>query len=244
MDPDAPKDSPGTEKITDAGVPLWLRPGSSPKDARVTDEIAPPVEAVKKKRKSLTREYIEAIVIAILLALVIRTFVVQAFTIPSGSMVPTLQVGDYILVNKFLYGAEVPFTTLHLPAIRQPRRGDIIVFKYPWDEKRDFIKRVIGLPGEEVSVKGRTVYVNGRPLDEPYAVYNDGASHPGIEYGPTLVPTDSYFMMGDNRDNSQDSRYWGFLKREKIRGKAFIIYWSWDGDTHWLRWRRLGHYLP
>ncbi|MBI2153450.1 MAG: signal peptidase I [Candidatus Rokubacteria bacterium] len=216
---------------------------TAPKDTPVTDETAPPVEAVKKKRKSLAREYVEAIVIAILLALVIRTFVVQAFTIPSGSMVPTLQVGDYILVNKFLYGAEIPFTNLGLPAIRHPRRGDIMVFKYPWDEKRDFIKRVIGLPGEEVYIKGRTVYVNGTPQNEPYAVYNDATPHAGTEYGPSVVPPDSYFMMGDNRDNSQDSRYWGFLKRDKIRGKAFIIYWSWDGDGHWLRWRRLGCYF-
>ena len=216
---------------------------TAPKDAPVTDEIARPVPVETKRRKSLTREYIEAIVIAILLALVIRTFVVQAFTIPSGSMVPTLQVGDYILVNKFIYGAEVPFTSLHLPGIRGPQRGDIIVFKYPWDEKRDFIKRVIGLPGDEVYIKGRTVYVNGRPLDEPYAVYNDGTSHSNVEYGPSTVPPDSFFMMGDNRDNSQDSRYWGFLKRDKVRGKAFIIYWSWDGDTHWLRWRRLACYF-
>ena len=215
----------------------------APKDAPVTDEIARPVPVETKRRKSLTREYIEAIVIAILLALVIRTFVVQAFTIPSGSMVPTLQVGDYILVNKFIYGAEVPFTSLHLPGIRAPQRGDIIVFKYPWDEKRDFIKRVIGLPGDEVFIKGRTVYVNGRPLDEPYALYNDGTSHTNVEYGPSAVPHDSFFMMGDNRDNSQDSRYWGFLKRDKIRGKAFIIYWSWDGDIHWLRWRRLACYF-
>jgi signal peptidase I len=214
----------------------------APKDAPVTDEIAPPVETTRR-RKSLTREYIEAIVIAILLALVIRTFVVQAFTIPSGSMVPTLQVGDYILVNKFIFGAEIPFSNLHLPAIRGPQRGDIIVFKYPWDEKRDFIKRVIGLPGDEVYIKGRTVYVNGRPLDEPYAVYNDGTSHGSVEYGPSTVPPDSFFMMGDNRDNSQDSRYWGFLRRDKIRGKAFIIYWSWDGDAHWLRWRRLACYF-
>ena len=217
---------------------------TAPKDTPVTDEIAPPVEAVKKKRKSLAREYVEAIVIAILLALVIRTFVVQAFTIPSGSMVPTLLVGDYILVNKFVFGAEVPFTNLHLPGIREPRRGDIIVFKYPWDEKRDFIKRVVAVGGEEVYIKERTVFINGTPLEEPYAVFNDTGPQSGAEYGPARVPPDSVFVMGDNRDNSQDSRYWGFLRQEKIRGKAFIIYWSWDGERHWLRWRRLGGYLP
>jgi signal peptidase I len=182
----------------------------------------------KKKKKSLVREYAEAIVVAVLLALLIRTFVVQAFTIPSGSMSSTLLVGDYILVNKFIYH------------FRDPARGDIIVFKFPVDEKRDFIKRIVAVGGEEVFIKGRQVFVNGRPLEESYARYSDQSPHASSEYGPVTVPADSYFVMGDNRDNSQDSRYWGFLKGEKIRGKAFMIYWSWDGEKHWLRWRRLG----
>jgi signal peptidase I len=210
-----------------------------------------PAEAAREPRKkSLVREYSEAILIAVLLALVIRTLVVQAFTIPSGSMMDTLLVGDYILVNKFLYGAEIPFTPLHLPALREPRRGDIIVFKYPQDEKRDFIKRIVALPGEQVTVRGHQVYVNGRLVHEPY-VKGDGPppapaqpGYCGYAYGcdPTAVPADSYFVMGDNRDNSQDSRYWGFVKRDKIKGKAFLIYWSWDSDRHWLRWWRLGKY--
>ncbi len=183
------------------------------------------VVAEKKKKKSLLREYAEAIVIAVVLALLIRTFVVQAFTIPSGSMSPTLLVGDYILVNKFIY------------RFRDPTRGDIIVFKYPWDENRDFIKRVVGVGGDEVLIKGRQVFVNGRPLEEPYAIFASLSPH--SDYGPVAVPPGAYFVMGDNRDNSQDSRYWGFLKREKIRGKAFMIYWSWDGENGWLRWRRL-----
>jgi len=157
--------------------------------------------AVPARKKSLAREYIEAIVIAVLLAMVIRQFAVQAFTIPSGSMMDTLLIGDYILVNKFLYGSEIPFTDRHLPGLRAPERGDVIVFKYPADESRDFIKRIIAVGGDTIQVR-------------------------------------------DNRDNSQDSRYWGFVKRPKIRGKAFLIYWSWDGERHWLRWRRLGHYLP
>ncbi len=204
-----------------------------------------------RRRKSLVREYAEAIVVAILLALVIRTLVVQAFTIPSGSMMDTLLVGDYILVNKFLYGPEVPFTDLHLPGIRAPRRGDIIVFKYPQDEKRDFIKRVIGTPGDVVQVRGHRVLVNGKSLVEPYTklidtTVREDASYCPYAYAcePTKVPADSYFVMGDNRDNSQDSRYWGFVKRDKIKGKAFLIYWSWDGDRHWLRWWRLGKYIP
>jgi len=210
-----------------------------------------PVEtAAKPRRKSLVREYGEAIVVAVLLALVIRAFVVQAFTIPSGSMMDTLLVGDYILVNKFLYGPEIPFTDAHLPGLRSPSRGDIIVFKYPNDETRDFIKRIIAVGGETVQVKDNRAYVDGKALDEPYvrpgSVSATPAGHCGYLYGcdPIVVPPGAFFVMGDNRDNSQDSRYWGFVKAEKIRGKAFLIYWSWNGDRHWLRWRRLGNWLP
>jgi signal peptidase I len=207
---------------------------------------------VARRRKSVVREYGEAIVIAILLALVIRTLVVQAFTIPSGSMMDTLLVGDYILVNKFIYGPELPFTDIHMPGLRAPHRGDIIVFKYPQDEKRDFIKRVIGTPGDVVQVRGHQVFVNGQALNEPYVkpgsapLLHAGQTYCSYAYGcePTRVPPDSYFVMGDNRDNSQDSRYWGFVRREKIKGKAFLIYWSWDSDRHWLRWWRLGKYIP
>jgi len=210
-----------------------------------------PVEtAAKPRRKSLVREYGEAIVVAVLLALVIRAFVVQAFTIPSGSMMDTLLVGDYILVNKFLYGPEIPFTDAHLPGLRSPSRGDIIVFKYPNDETRDFIKRIIAVGGETVQIKDNRAYVDGKALDEPYvrpgSVSATPAGHCGYLYGcdPIVVPPGAFFVMGDNRDNSQDSRYWGFVKAEKIRGKAFLIYWSWNGDRHWLRWRRLGNWLP
>jgi signal peptidase I len=206
-----------------------------------------------RRRKSVVREYVEAIAIAILLALVIRTLIVQAFTIPSGSMMDTLLIGDYILVNKFLFGPELPVTDYRLPSLRFPHRGDIIVFKYPQDEKRDFIKRIVATPGETVQVRGQQVLINGQPLDEPYVRRNPGAlghtgspSYCGYAYAcePLVVPADSYFVMGDNRDNSQDSRYWGFVKRDKIKGKAFLIYWSWDGDRHWLRWWRLGRYIP
>jgi signal peptidase I len=226
---------------------------------RVSLAGSPPEESapagatgVKSRRKSLVREYGEAIVIAIALALVIRTLVVQAFTIPSGSMMDTLLVGDYILVNKFLYGPEVPFTEWRTPGLRAPRRGDIIVFRYPQDEKRDFIKRIIGPPGDEIQIRGHDVYVNGQRLDETYVKHT---APPPAHAGPgacayaygcerTIVPPDSYFVMGDNRDNSQDSRYWGFVRQEKIKGKAFLIYWSWDSDRHWLRWWRLGNYIP
>jgi len=224
-------------------------------ERKIEIEAAPtvPSDAVepRRRRKSIVREYAEAIAIAVLLALVIRSLVVQAFTIPSGSMMDTLLVGDYILVNKFLYGPEVPLSEWRLPGIRSPRRGDIIVFRYPQDEKRDFIKRIVATPGERVQIRGHQVLVNGVALREPYTKFADSSirgaeSYCGYAYGcdPTTVPADSYFVMGDNRDNSQDSRYWGFVKRDKIKGKAFLIYWSWDGDRHWLRWWRLANYIP
>ena len=219
--------------------------------ARKVDGVVEAPAQTARRRKSLVREYGEAIVIAILLALVIRTLVVQAFTIPSGSMMDTLFVGDYILVNKFLYGPEVPLTDWRLPGFREPHRGDIIVFKYPQDEKRDFIKRIVGTPGDVVQVRGNQVYVNGQAIVEPFVKHTSpplahGQAYCGYAYAcePTPVPAGSYFVMGDNRDNSQDSRYWGFVKRDKIKGKAFLTYWSWDSDRHWLRWWRLGKYIP
>jgi signal peptidase I len=195
--------------------------------------------------KSVIRQYAEAFIIAIVLALAIRTFVVQAFKIPSGSMLPTLQIGDHILVNKFLYGAELPFTDYHLPGLRAPQRGDIIVFKFPQDEGRDFIKRAIALPGEKVEVRGKQVYVNEKPLQEPYAAHLDRAIQespfsPRDSFGPVVVPPGQLFMMGDNRDYSMDSRFWGFLDMKKIKGNAFIIYWSWDRDRFRPRWGRIG----
>jgi len=168
-------------------------------------------------------------------------------------MMDTLLVGDYILVNKFLYGPELPLTDHRLPSFRHPARGDIIVFKYPQDEKRDFIKRIIGTPGDTVQVRGDQVFVNGTALVEPYVRRLDGAfgdraqpTYCGYAYAceATVVPPDSYFVMGDNRNNSQDSRYWGFVRKDKIKGKAFLIYWSWDSDRHWLRWWRLARYIP
>jgi signal peptidase I len=165
-------------------------------------------------------------------------------------MMDTLLIGDYILVNKFLYGAELPFTDRHLPGLREPQRGDIVVFRYPNDESRDFIKRIVAGPGEIVQVRDNRVFINGRQLEEPYVrpgSFSPAPSgHCGYNYAcePLQVPPGAYFVMGDNRDNSQDSRYWGFVRREKIRGKAFLIYWSWDGERHWLRWWRLGKYLP
>ena len=211
---------------------------------------APAEAAAPARRKSLVREYAEAIFIAVLLALVIRQCGVQAFTIPSGSMMDTLLIGDYILVNKFLYGAELPFSDVHLPGLRKPERGDIVVFKYPNDESRDFIKRIVAVGGDTVQVQDNRVRLNGRLIEEPYvrpgSIPGVPSTHCGYLYGcdPLTVPPGSYFVMGDNRDNSQDSRYWGFVRREKIRGKAFLIYWSWNGESHWPRWSRLVNWLP
>jgi len=192
-------------------------------------------------KKSIFREYAEAFLLAIALALVIRTFVVQAFKIPSGSMIPTLSIGDHILVNKFVYGVKLPFTDWIVVPISVPQRGDIIVFKYPEDETKDYIKRVIGTPGDVVEVKNKEVWVNGARLDDSYVQHTDRGMRDGRDnFGPVTVPPDSYFVMGDNRDQSLDSRFWGFVKLNKIRGKAFLIYWSWNGTDTWVRWDRIG----
>jgi signal peptidase I len=190
-------------------------------------------------KKSTVREYFESIVIAVILALFIRTFVVQAFKIPTGSMENNLLIGDHLLVNKMVFSpAATPIERAVLPG-GTIKRGDVIVFKYPEEPERDFIKRVIGLPGETLEVREKKVYINGRPLDEPYVHFlqpptasselSEVTSFDVRErYGPVTVPADQYFMMGDNRDNSQDSRYWGFLPRELIKGKALVIYWSYE----------------
>jgi signal peptidase I len=192
-------------------------------------------------KKSTLREYFESIVIAVILALFVRTFVVQAFKIPTGSMENNLLIGDHLLVNKFVYGpAATPVERTLLP-IGSIHRGDVLVFKYPEQPDRDFIKRVIGLPGETLEVREKKVYINGNALDEPYAHFLTPAAEASAfhevtsfdvreRYGPVTIPPDHYFMMGDNRDNSQDSRYWGFLPRENIKGRALVIYWSYQAE--------------
>jgi signal peptidase I len=190
-------------------------------------------------KKSTLREYFESIVIAVILALFVRTFVVQAFKIPTGSMENNLLIGDHLLVNKFVFGPSESGAERALLPMAPVRRLDIVVFKYPEEPERDFIKRVIGLPGETVELRAKKVYINGRPLDESYVHFLEGPGHAaeGVEvtsidvrerYGPVTVPPDQYFVMGDNRDNSQDSRYWGFLRRDYIKGKALVIYWSYE----------------
>ncbi len=204
-------------------------------------------------KKSVPREYFESLVIAVILALFVRTWVFQAFKIPSGSMEPNLLVGDHLIVNKMEFApVATSFERAILPS-RDIRRGDIIVFKAPEDPERDLIKRVIGLPGDRIELHRKKVYVNGQPLDETYVQFLEAPSTDGPprtydvreEYGPVNVPAGQYFMMGDNRDNSQDSRYWGFMPIDYVKGKALFIYYSFDDTepvSHLLgatRWERL-----
>ena len=236
-------------------------------------EVKPFDPPPKKKHKGSTREFVEAILIALVLALFIRTFIVQAFKIPSGSMIPTLLVGDHILVNKFVYGIPIPFADRKLVTFREPQRGEVIVFRYPVDPSLDFIKRVVGTPGDTISIEDGTVHVNGEPveleLQERYVyeepggvetitaskyteVLNDSAhtiifsddEFPQMRnYGPVTVPEGKLLTFGDNRDSSNDGRYWGFVDIEAVRGRAILIYWSWDREDTRVRMDRLGNMI-
>ena len=213
--------------------------------------------AATEYRKSTVREYFESICVAVILALFVRTFVVQAFKIPTGSMENNLLIGDHLLVNKFVFAPTASRLEQTLLPITDIKRGDIVVFKYPEDPNRDFIKRTIGLPGETVELRNKVVYINGKALDEPYVHFlfpadggpPDEATPFDVRrnYGPVTVPADHYFMMGDNRDNSEDSRYWGFMPRDYVKGKALFIYFSFDEDTPGLfgnvRWSRILHQI-
>jgi signal peptidase I len=208
----------------------------------------------KVKEKGTAREYAEAFIIAFVIALLIRTFLVQAFKIPSSSMEPTLLVGDHILVSKFIYGIRIPYIGKKFLAFHKPKRGDIVVFVYPEDPKKDFIKRVIATGGEEVQIRNSKIFINGRGIEDPWGVYRerDGPFAPGNlrqrdNYGPRVVPPNSLFVLGDNRDNSQDSRYWGFVDLSAVKGKAFIIYFSYYKRAanllNKVRWSRFGKLL-
>ncbi|MGE3274618.1 MAG: signal peptidase I [Vicinamibacterales bacterium] len=211
-------------------------------------------------RKSTLREYFESIVVAVILALFVRTFVFQAFKIPTGSMEPNLLVGDHLLVNKFVFGPTAVDAERALLPMRPIRRGDVIVFKFPEEPDRDFIKRVIGLPGETLEFRNQQVLIDGTPIDEPYAHYlfppaadsENLGSDPREHYGPVTVPPGHYFAMGDNRDNSEDSRYWGFLPESYVKGRALVIYWSFEAEPganpitgffSGTRWGRLLHLI-
>jgi signal peptidase I len=202
----------------------------------------------KEKTKSKVKEYIESIIIAILIALFIRTFIICAYKIPSRSMVPTLLVGDHILVSKFIYGVKIPLLRRTILPVREPRRGEIVVFIYPNDRSKDFIKRVIGLGGDKIEIKNKKIFINDKEYKDSFGIYSDNITYPATmqprdNFGPVTVPKDSIFVMGDNRDESLDSRFWGFVNLKDVEGKAFIIYWSWNREDHNLRWQRLGNLL-
>ncbi|MDQ7836005.1 MAG: signal peptidase I [Humidesulfovibrio sp.] len=229
------------------------------------------------------KEYVEALLVAVVLALIIRAFVVQAFKIPTGSMLETLQIGDQLLVSKFHYGLKMPFSDRILVDVYEPQHGDIVVFEYPFDEKLDssrptlkdvdFVKRIVGVPGDTVEIRAKEVYVNGKHVTGPYVQHTMAdiepsplpEGHPDVTVDPKTyfdhcesasapcsakrdwmpkitVPEGKYFCMGDNRDESFDSRFWGFVDRSAIKGKAMIIYWSWTSPTH-IRWERIGRLL-
>ncbi|MEC9005544.1 MAG: signal peptidase I [Nitrospirota bacterium] len=239
---------------------------TSSADPNVQGETAPHEkkrQTDSPKRKSIWREYTEAIIIAMLLAFTIRVFVVQAFKIPSGSMIPSLLIGDHILVNKMAYGFQLPqdcefdvsfppmicYSSKLLIEFDRPERGDVIVFRYPENEEKDFIKRIVGIPGDIIQIRDKVISVNGDPLDDKAWAQRtdpgiiDGHITPRDNLNPITVPDDSYFVMGDNRDQSLDSRFWGYVKIHKIKGRAFLVYWSWKGQgsmSEWVRWNRTG----
>jgi signal peptidase I len=209
------------------------------------------------QNKSVIREYVEAIIVAVLLALFVRTFVVQAFKIPSGSMLPTLQIGDHLLVNKFSYGVKLPVMGTTLYSRPGPARGDVVVFRFPRDRSLDYIKRVVAICGDSIEITDKQVFLNGKQVENTHAHFTSldvmrAAGGPRDNFGPVTVPDGKIFVMGDNRDNSYDSRFWGFVDLQDVRGKAMIIYWSWDVEQSLLsfqrfasiRWNRIGNLVP
>jgi signal peptidase I len=200
------------------------------------------------QKKKLVKEYLEPILIAALIALFVRTFILQAFKIPSGSMQPTLRVGDYLLVNKFIYGIRIPYLDIEFFQYEKPQRGDVIVFIYPVDPSKDFVKRVIGTEGEKVEITQDKISINDKLIPDPWGYFKNKGPAQYLQamenFGPVIVPKDSLFVLGDNRDNSDDSRFWGFLPLNEVLGKAFIIYFSWDhqAERPWdkVRWSRIG----
>ncbi len=195
----------------------------------------------EKPKKSKIREYIEALLIALVLALFIRTFIVQAFKIPSGSMLETLQIGDHLLVTKFAYGVKMPFSDSYLIEGSNPEYGDVIVFEYPKDPSLDYIKRIVGVPGDIIEIKNKQFFRNGTAVKENYIQTSERSVVIPLRdnFGPFKVPAGEYFVLGDNRDDSQDSRFWGTVKKSAIRGKAWRIYWSANGLDN-IRFNRIG----
>jgi signal peptidase I len=218
-----------------------------------------------KKRKHIVREYLESFGTAILVVFVVHSFIIKPFKIPTSSMEDTLLVGDHLMVNMFVYGARVPLLDWRLPAVREPEQGDVFVFKYPLDPSIDYVKRCVAVSGQTVEVRNRKVYVDGQeyPLPSTGKFIDPRTKHPSMQerdifpaaggnrdfFGPITVPEDHYFALGDNRDNSLDSRYWGFVPKENLVGVAMFIYFSWDKEVplyrmfHKIRWDRLGQLI-
>jgi signal peptidase I len=201
-----------------------------------------------KKTKSKLRELIESILTAAVIAALVITFVIQAFKIPSSSMVPTLLIGDHLFVNKFIYGVKIPVLRKTIIPITDPKRGDVIVFIFPEDRSKDFIKRVIATGGDKVEIKNKQIFLNGKPYEDTIGIYTDASvfaaeAQPRDNFGPVTVPQGSLFVMGDNRDHSMDSRFWGFVDLRDVQGKAFILYWSWDAEENTVRWSRLAQLI-
>lgn len=244
--------------------------GATPGRRSAEESTASPHRRVRPGR--VAWEWTKSVLVAFLLFLVIRTFVVEAFKIPTSSMEETLLVGDFLLVNKAIYGAQIPGTDIHLPAFATPGRGDVIVFNPPHDPAKNYVKRLVGLPGDTLEMQSKRLFVNGVARNEPYAQHRDGnrdAIHPGMSWqlrhlhaeypasgryrpsrdtwGPLVVPPHQFFVLGDNRDNSEDSRYWGFVDRDAIRGRPWFVYYSFNpgrGESFaWardIRWERIG----
>ncbi len=196
--------------------------------------------------KSRLRQNVESIALALLIALAVRSSVVQAFWVPSGSMLPTIQIGDHIFVNKLAYAIHLPLIGTPIAKIGSPQRNDIVVFVSPVDHSTDLIKRVVAVAGDTVEIRNKRLFINGQPVDDPHAHFSDptvSLNGPRDNMGPVVVPEGKFFVLGDNRDRSYDSRFWGFADVADIKGKATFIYWSWDSERHWPRLSRLGHFL-
>ncbi len=202
-----------------------------------------PQANTEKSQRAVFQEYVEAFVVAVVLAIIIRAIFVQAFKIPSGSMEPTLLIGDHILVNKLVYGIRVPFTNLRWPRFSDSKRGDVIVFVYPEDRTKDFIKRVVAVGGDTVEIENKKVSINGKEVSNPHAHFFSNVNIPGEvsprdNMGPITVPEGYLFVMGDNRDFSHDSRFWGFVPVEDVKGQAFLIYYS-ATEFPAVKWNRV-----
>jgi signal peptidase I len=200
----------------------------------------------ERPEKSRLRQNVESIAWALVIALAVRSSVVQAFWVPSGSMLPTIQIGDHIFVNKLAYSVKLPLIEAEVARVGKPERNDVVVFVSPVDHSTDLIKRIVAVAGDRVEIKAKRLYVNGEPVEDVHAHFTDSSvsqNGPRDNLGPIIVPEGKVFVLGDNRDKSYDSRYWGFANVEDIKGKATFVYWSWDKGRHWPRLERLGHFI-